>query len=292
MYTVGGIAATFGAAALGSLVYLVQRQRPHHRPFGRRGWRYTIVAMAWVAAVTTVVVYLLTVLSSDVVPSPVLAFAVPIGAGGIRAVSQRGRGESVSPQSGESGPLPQLLALGLPLVLDWLDQHLADLKQQKIDDWHANVRTDRARRTMIRNFHARLAERSLPGTSRVMRRLHEREEIYTELYEQSLSCDAHAKRRLRLKRSTSLSTTFCDWCMKPVPMFWSRFVRQPLPRTRATHHNGHPCRRVAASMRSGVGPRSARAVERHQIDFATRAQACRDRAKRFESEVFVARQQL
>lgn len=200
MYTVGGVAATFGAAALGSLVYLVQRQRPCHRPFGRRGWRYTIVAMAWVAAVTTVVVYLLTVLSSGAVPSPVLAFAAPIGAGGIRAVSQRSRGgESISAQPGDSGPLPQLLALGLPLVLDWLDQHLADLKQQQIDFWHARVRTDRARRTLIRSFHARLAERSLPGTSRVVRRLHERGEIYTELYEQSLSCDAHAKRRLKVE---------------------------------------------------------------------------------------------
>jgi hypothetical protein len=196
---------TFGAAALGSLLYLVQRQRPQHRPFGRHGWRYTLAATAWLAAVTTLATYAVTLLSAGMVPSPVLAFAAPIGAGGVRAATQRGRaGEPGLLQAGESAPLSQLLTLGLPMVLDWLDQHLADLKQQQIDCWHASLRSDRALRTLVKRFHARLAERTLAGTPAIVHRLQEREELYAELYEQSLRRDPHVRRQLKAELNVAV----------------------------------------------------------------------------------------
>jgi hypothetical protein len=205
VHILGSVLSTFGAAALGSLLYLVQRQRPHHRPCGSPGWRYTLVATAWVAAVTTLATYALAALSSGAVPSPVLAFAAPIGAGGVRAVTSRGRtGESAQSRAGESSPLQQLLTLGLPLVLDWLDQHLADIKQRHIDAWHIRVRTDRAVRTLVKRFHARLAERGLPGTPAMRRRLDDREELYVELYERTLHCDPRTRRRLRVELEVAI----------------------------------------------------------------------------------------
>jgi hypothetical protein len=192
------VVPTFGAAALGSLLYLAHRQRPQHRPFDRHGWRYTIVAATWVAAVTTVATYAVTMVSSFPIPSPVLAFAAPIGAGGMHAVGQRVRAEAATQQANESTPFQQLLTLGLPLMTDWLDDRLADLKHQRIDSWHARIRTHYAVRALIKRFQARLEERSLPSTAAILRRLGEREELYTELYEDWLRSDGYMKRRLKV----------------------------------------------------------------------------------------------
>jgi hypothetical protein len=50
-----GVGTTLAAAMVASTLYLVQRQRPRHRPFGRGAWRYTVCAVAVIAVVTAAV---------------------------------------------------------------------------------------------------------------------------------------------------------------------------------------------------------------------------------------------
>jgi len=171
MVILAEIGSTFAAAAVASTLYLVQRQRPRHRPFGRHGWRYTLSAIALIAGVTTGVAYLAARLTGSAIPPQVLAFVGPIGMGGVRMLAQRGA-------SGEPNTVNQWLALGLPLVLQWVEDNLADLKQERIDQWRPSLEATFAVHKLINELRSRLADRGLPGTTRLLKRLDDRANAY------------------------------------------------------------------------------------------------------------------
>lgn len=168
-----GIATTFAAAAVASTLYLVQRQRPRHRPFGRDGWRFTVLAIAAIAMVTTLAALLAAALSGSTIPPQALAFAGPLGVGGIRALAQHNT-------RGEPGTIQQWLTLGLPLVHEWLNDNLADVKYQQVKEWSGRLTETFAVEQLIRELRNRLEDRRLPATGQLLKRLHQMDRAYDE----------------------------------------------------------------------------------------------------------------
>ncbi|MFI5936395.1 hypothetical protein [Actinoplanes sp. NPDC051494] len=174
------------AAAVASALYLVQRQRPRHRPFGHGGWRFTALAIGAIATVTTGVSLLVAALSGSAVPPQVLAFAGPLGVGGVKAMTQRG-------SQGEPGPFQQWLTLGLPLMHEWLNDHLADVKHDQVVRWQARLTEAFAVERLIGELRERLEDRRLPGTARLQKRL----ELHERAYEGAVRRWAEARGRER-----------------------------------------------------------------------------------------------
>ena len=170
-----GIATTFASAAIASMLYLVQRQRPRHRPFGHAGWRFTLLAVAAIAVVTTLAALLAAALSGSTIPPQVLAFAGPLGVGGIRAIAQHNT-------QGEPGTVQQWLTLGLPLVHEWLNDHLADVKHEQVKEWSGRLTEVFAVVRLIGEFRKRLEDRRLPATGRLLKRL----DLQDRAYDQAL----------------------------------------------------------------------------------------------------------
>jgi hypothetical protein len=111
------------------------------------------------------------------VPPQQLAVVGPVGAGGLRVFSQRPSG------SGDQGTIGQWLVLGLPLVLQWLDDHLADVKQDRIEQWRARLDCEPfAVKKLINQLRGRLRDRRLPGTAQLQKRLTDREAAYEEAF--------------------------------------------------------------------------------------------------------------
>lgn len=183
-----GIASTFASAAVASTLYLVQRQRPRHRPFGRDGWRFTVLAVAAIAMVTTGVALLAAALSGSTIPPQLLAFAGPLGVGGIRAIAQHNT-------QGEPGTLQQWLTLGLPLVHEWLNDQLADVKQTQVEAWSCRLTETFAVERLIGEFRKRLEDSRLPGTNRLIKRLELQERLYEEAWRKWADAKGKVNRR-------------------------------------------------------------------------------------------------
>lgn len=172
------------------MLYLVQRQRPRHRPFGRAGWRFTVLAVGAIAVVTTLAALLAAALSGSAIPPQVLAFAGPLGVGGIRAIAQRNT-------QGEPGTVQQWLTLGLPLVHEWLNDHLADVKHEQIKEWVGRLRLIEvfAVERLIAEFRKRLEDRRLPATARLLKRLDLQERAYDQAFRKSVEAKGADEQR-------------------------------------------------------------------------------------------------
>ncbi|HET8659682.1 MAG TPA: hypothetical protein VFM55_11870 [Micromonosporaceae bacterium] len=190
------VATTVATALVASALSLVTQFRPRYRPFGRRGWWYTIRAAVWIATVTTAAVYLAMYLASGPVPAQVWAFVVPPTARTVHRAARRGRRSDEEPPDSPIRRPVQLLTLFLPLVMSWLEENLGSLKDRTVQEWAGRMQvTGSDPEMLVARLKARLRDRRAPGTAELRRRLDSLVTTYRDAYAAWAGASAEARPR-------------------------------------------------------------------------------------------------